>query len=108
MSDLQLLAAGVVAQPADNARWLILADCLAEHPDVEPLLEDAIRSFIAGRKFKSCDRWMYSCSEILTNGDRQRDLGVLVVNGCENCRHWANSQIAQDRLIEILERLGTD
>lgn len=44
-----------------------------------------------------CNRWMFSCSELLTNSkDRRKDLESLSKEGCQECKDWANKELTKD------------
>jgi hypothetical protein len=44
-----------------------------------------------------CERFMYSCSENLTDGNRGPDLIALFYHGCDECMRWAIAELQADK-----------
>lgn len=110
-TDRTALIAGIIAEPKDDARWLIFADYLHERGEHE-LLEEAIRHFILGRKFRECQRveqglLNHRCSSVaatLTYGPLEH-LKYMKYRGCDPCSHFASSRLLEYELRDLLENL---
>lgn len=54
-----------------------------------------------------CTAFMYSCSEIVTNGqNRLEDLRRMYEMGCRECSDWAVEELAEDKKLPQLDEVG--
>lgn len=96
-----LLQAILDEPDADDLR-LIYADWLEDHGEEERAEFIRVQCELAGPRL-SCNGFMYSCSEVLTNGkNRISDLNLLAAKGCKACRQWASLTLRQEQLLAAI------
>ena len=56
-----------------------------------------------------CNQWMYSCGEVLTNGqDRLIDLSRLWHEGCTECGDEAMTELIHDKKVPHPNEVGEE